>query len=238
MKAIWNVLSILAVANLLAFLGLLGWLAASDRLSMDRLRSMRQALAPTIAAEHVRLEEEKTRAEAEARVAIEKTRLGTPPVTAADRLGLKLEYSDMDRQRADRVRKEIQDLRRALLLEREQFDQDVAAFRAAKAAFEEERRRIAASEGDAQFQKTLVTLEQLKPEKVRATLQPLLDAGQIDQVVAYLDGVQDRTRTKVIDEFIKADPRLAADLLERLRTRGVELRGAPSARNDQPPNVP
>lgn len=40
--------------------------------------------------------------------------------------------------------------------------------------------------------------------------------------------MQDRTRTKIVDEFIKSDPKLAADLLERLRTKGQLAQAPPS----------
>ncbi len=237
MKFIWNILSIVAVANLLALLALVGWLAASDRLDMDRMRSVRAALATTLTDDRTRLEAEKKTAEAGAKAAIQKAALGAPPVTAAERLNLKLEQGRADVQRAERVRKEIEDLRRALLLERERLDRDIASFRAEKASFEDQRARLAGGIGDEQFQKTLTTLEGLKPDKAKAALQPLLDEGAIDQVVAYLDGMQDRTRTKVIDEFIKGDAKLASDLLQRLRTRGVDgdPSGNPPRGSESPP---
>ena len=43
-------------------------------------------------------------------------------------------------------------------------------------------------------------------------------------IEAYLNAMQERTRTKVLDEFIKSDPKVATDLLERLRTRGIAAR--------------
>lgn len=40
------------------------------------------------------------------------------------------------------------------------------------------------------------------------------------QVLAYLDAMEERPRTKIISEFMKSNPRLAAELLESLRARG------------------
>ena len=60
-------------------------------------------------------------------------------------------------------------------------------------------------------------------------LQELLDLKQVDQVVSYLNAMQERTRTKIIDEFIKSDPKMATDLLERIRTRGMLARGPETA---------
>lgn len=226
MKSLWTILTVVALANLLMLLGLVGWLAASDRLDAGRLYAIRKVLAPTRAQDRAEDESAKLKAADDARAAEQAAKVGIAPVSTAERLSLKLESSDMDRQRDERVRKEIEDLRRSLLLERERLDRDAGAFRAERAAFAAERQRIKALDGDAQFQKTLTTLEQLKPDKAKVALQQLLDSGQIEQVVAYLDRMQDRTRTKVIDEFLKGDPKVAADLLERVRTRGVEPRVA------------
>jgi hypothetical protein len=57
----------------------------------------------------------------------------------------------------------------------------------------------------------------------------LIQQGEIDQVVAYLNAMQERTRTRIIDEFLTDQPGVATDLLERLRMRGIAARpqGAP-----------
>jgi hypothetical protein len=49
--------------------------------------------------------------------------------------------------------------------------------------------------------------------------------ARIDLVVSYLNAMQERTRAKVIGEFLKDDPALASELLERLRRRG-QIAGA------------
>jgi hypothetical protein len=41
--------------------------------------------------------------------------------------------------------------------------------------------------------------------------------------------MEERVRAKVIAEFVKEDRTVAADLLERLRTRGVSLPTGPEA---------
>lgn len=52
-----------------------------------------------------------------------------------------------------------------------------------------------------------------------------------EQVVAYLDAMEAKSRTKVLSEFLKSDPKLAAGLLEDLRLRGQV---ASAAGNAQP----
>jgi hypothetical protein len=226
MKTVWTIASTLAVANLLALLGLVGWLAVSDRLDLGRLHQARQLFSVTLTQEAARQEEERKQAEAARLRAEERAKEGTAPLGAADRLRMSRQESAIELQRRLRLQREMDDLRRALQAERDKLERDKADFLAQKDAWERERADILATARDEQFQKTLGTYEQLKPDKAKIALQELLKDNQVERVVAYLDGMQDRTRTRVIDEFIKDDPKLAADLLERLRARGVEPRVA------------
>ncbi|MEO1511624.1 MAG: hypothetical protein AAFU70_06090, partial [Planctomycetota bacterium] len=88
---------------------------------------------------------------------------------------------------------------------------------------EHHQRLLALLEGDAQFQKSLVVLEGLKAEEAVATLRPILDSGDREQVVAYLDAMEERARTKIFAELItQGEGELAAGLLEDLRVRGLD----------------
>ena len=48
MKSLWSTVSFLSVVHLLALLMFIGWLAQSDRLSMDRLHQLRDMFEPTV----------------------------------------------------------------------------------------------------------------------------------------------------------------------------------------------
>ena len=62
--------------------------------------------------------------------------------------------------------------------------------------------------------------------RAKASLSALLDLGEKDQVVSYLSAMDERIRTKIITEFNREDPAVAADLLESIRTRATEMRAA------------
>lgn len=224
MRTLWLVLSVMAVANLLALLGLVGWLKATDRLDMTRAQEVRRLFGETLAEQKAREEEARAKAEAEKLAALESERAQRPPVPASDALELKLEQSTADQERAEALRREARLIQDTLRRERAQLDAEWAALKKAKAEFEQARKIVAQTEGAAQFRKALATLEGLKPDKAKLALQQLIDAQEVDQVVSYLNAMQERTRTKVIEEFIKADPKVATDLLERLRTRGLVAR--------------
>lgn len=237
MKTLWNILCVLAIANLLGIVGFVGWLAASDRLSMDRGRAIRAVLAPTLTQEAAQRTEAEAAQVAEAAKAKEAARFAGTPESAAEQLDRNRAADDVGLQTAVRLRREIDDLRRQLIDERAKIDQDRAALRAEKDAFAQMREQIARNQGSEQFKQALGTLESQKPKDAQTMLQTLIDAQQYEQAVAYLAAMQDRTRTKVMAEFVKADPKLAAELLERLRVHGVQTAAA-NPRAPAPPAGP
>lgn len=224
MRAIWTVISVFCLANVLALSGFVGWLRATDRLNVDRLREVREAFTETIAAEKARHVEADSKAEADRKAAEEAVKKARPPISAMEQLSLRLETNEAERQRNERARQEIDALRQALLKERAGLDAEKAALETARKDFDEMRRRIAEQEGADQFKKTLNVLQALKPDEVRSTLQQIMDSTKDgtgkETAIGYLNALPDRNRTKVLSEFIRQDPKLAADLLEGLRMRG------------------
>lgn len=228
MKSLWTMLSVLAVANLLALGAFVGWLKATDRISAERLTAVRGLFVETVAQQKAKAEEEAAKAAADQKAAAEKAKEGQTPLAASDVLNIKLEQGKADMERVESLKREVQILRETLQRERGQLDADRLALKKEKDEFERARKIVADTEGNAQFRKALATLEGLKSDKAKTALQQLIDGQQIEQVVAYLNSMQERTRTKIVDEFLKADPKVATDLLERLRTRGMQARASES----------
>lgn len=232
MKSLWNIISVIALANLLAIGGFVGWLRATDRISMERVRDLRVTLSETISAKKARENDDASKADAAQKAADEEAKKARPPISAMEQLSLRLETTEVERQRNERFRQEIEALRQGLLKERAELDAERHAFDTAKTEFEQMRERIVAQEGAEQFKKTLNVLQSLKPEEVKSTLVQIMDtakgpAGK-DTALSYLNAMPDRVRSKVMSEFIRQDPKLAADLLEGLRVRGI---------NPPPPEV-
>jgi len=221
-RSLWTLITVLAIANLLALLGLGGWLVASGRLDAERFGEIRETLRETIADQETRVaSEERERTMEEAAAEAERRAL-IPPLTAADRLRNVNESEEVTRQRRERLTRDVRDLQRTLDRERETLDDRVAAFNQERDEFEVMRSRIRAIEGEEQFLKAVGHLQAQKPAKARDILQALMDASEMDQAVAYLNAMSARQAAKVIGAF--EDPAVAADLLERLRTRGTENR--------------
>lgn len=223
MRSVFTIISVFGLANFLAVAGFVGWLRATDRLNLDRVREVREAFTETISARKAREADAQAKIESDRKAAEEAVKKARPPISAMEQLSLRLETNEAERQRHERAREEIEALRQALLKERAALDAEKAALETARKDFEAMRQRIAEQEGSEQFKKILSVLQSLKPDEVRATLQQIMDSDRTtgrETALSYLNALADRTRTKVMSEFIRQDPKLAADLLEGLRMRG------------------
>lgn len=235
MKQLWTIISVLALSNLLAVGGLVGWLYSSDRLNKERVLRVRDVLAPTIASEAAaRAKEEAEKAEA-AKAAQASERAARPPISAADRLELSKQGDEVRRQQLAALEKQIQSLRESLVRDRLELQQGQEKLKADQAAFEAMRKRLSEQDGTVQFRKTLSTLQELKPDQAKRALKEMLTLTPLstgdgaamssgrDLVVSYLNAMDGRSRTRIIDQFVQDDSRLAAELLEHLRTLGLAI---------------
>lgn len=242
MKRIWMIFSTLAIANILAMGGLVAWLKISDRLNRDRFEAVKSIFKTTLAQEAQGIAAEKVAQETAKATAAAEAKAAVPPSTAAEIIADKQLTEEHGLHVLLRQQQELTNLRNALmnqLADLERREQELAA---AKSAFELERQRIADTEGTAQFKAALATIESQKPKDAKAMLRALMDSAQTDQAVAYLARMDESKRSKVVAEFVKDDPQMAATLLEKLRTRGTsvptEAAGKAMASNDADPAQP
>lgn len=245
MKRLWMIVSTLAIANVLAIAGFLGWLHMTDRLSRARFESVRQMLKVTVT------QEQQTAAEAEAAAqqaeaeAKDHAKAEAPPENAAEVIAEKQRQAEKELQLVLRKQQELESLRSFLLKQLADLETRETKLAAEVKAFHADRERLAEVEGAAQFKAALTTLEAQKPRDAKLVLQALIGASQTEQVVSYLAKMDPDKRAKVIAEFVKDEPAVAADLLERIRTRGTTEAAASSeamlddlARGARPPNEP
>ncbi len=228
MKTILHVLVILALAHFLALLAFVGWLGINDRLSMARVDQVRVIFGRTVAAESAQadVDAEQTQIAEAAADQIDEDQL--LPIDSGELLEQRIHDSRLDRQRIERLKREVQDLRRTVQREQAELDRRHGLLMRAQAAFDQRRAKIAEIEGAEQFLKAVGVLDGLKPAAAKIMIEALLrqtdgpDGADAEiRAVAYLNAMKARQRTKVMAEFVKDDPVLAADLLERLRTKGL-----------------
>ncbi|MBK7405776.1 MAG: hypothetical protein IPJ41_14440 [Phycisphaerales bacterium] len=234
MKRLLTAIAVLAVINLLGIGGALGWLAATHRLSRERLDAVRAILHETIPEEQARLAKEQKDAEAAA-AALPEPLPATPPVPSEQLVGLQQESSRAEEFRAQRLERDNRDLARTTALEFQRLDRERQAFEKERDDFSAMRARLAAVEGEKQFKTAVSVLaEGVKPAEAASILRQLID-GQVnvlssgetrglsgmDRAAAYLNAMDSIARGEVMSQFAKSSPQVAAELLERIRTFGL-----------------
>lgn len=220
MKKLIKAVLIVAIINLLAVGGLVGYLASKGRLTKDRLLDITSVVQETPEDREARLEAERLAALPD----------DTPePVAEGDiqntdrRNDARVEITLVDRERLERLQREVQDLQTQLRRQRQMLERERAQFEQEKMDFRALRDRLTEIEGGQAFQDALAVLNNMKPADVKTVLTTMLGENRAEEVVSYLAAFGERHRAKVISEFVKAnEEQVAADLLESLRTRGLE----------------
>lgn len=218
MNKLLKLIGFFAVMNIAGILGLVGWLVVSGRLDKNRATEIRTMLSETIEAQTAREAEEAAPPEGEEEQLPD-------PLSIEQHLEAAQEAGDVELQR--RLRDQQNNLRMMESLRREQRELDEARdqFQAERDAFNAMRERLAQIEGDEQFRKSLGVYEGMKAPDAATNLLSLLGEGKRDEVVSYLDAMDERKRIKIFTELTKnAQNGLAAQLLEDLRTRGLVAR--------------
>jgi hypothetical protein len=223
MKTTWNVISFLAVVNLMAIVLFVMWLWQSDRLSGDRIELLRETFGPTVTEASIVAEQRESEIEAERQREQQARRLEQLPIPAGrtvERVNL---LEDMERQALGRVEdarrfhheqfeqamRDLQQREQRLEMQREQWERSVEAERARRE--------------DEQFAKTVQQYESIPPRQGKNMLLELINDGEMTQAVAYLDAMNPRAASKILGEFrTEAEIQLATRLLEELRRFGLE----------------
>ena len=241
MRSLAAVAVLLVVVHVLALTGGAVWLAASGRLSTERLGEAVDLFRPTIA--------DATRAKAKAQE-LEAATLRTQrdlgylasvsdgPRPLEERLAEKLGDEQLGLHRLERIREEKDAIAQRLAQDRSYIDTQVAELetreQAVAALLDAERARRA----DADFQQAVKTFTAMPAKQAKAMAQALLQEGKADEVVAYLEAMPLRNRAAVLKAFkTPAEAAVAATLLERLRTAGndrLDAAAPPLAAADPP----
>ena len=227
MKAIWTVISVLLLINALGLAGGVAWLIKTDRLNQPRFDRIREMLTVTVRQEEearlkVQALEEESRQKAEEIARLEAVSDG--PVTLADRLRTEQLRDELAMQRVERLRRDIADMRRQVDLAQSLLAEKQANLDMQRKAFTEAVERQKNLQTDADFQLTVQMLQKIKPKQGKQIFQELLKKGQRSQVVDYLAAMQLRKSAGVLKTFKTPEEiAQAADLLQALRERGIEL---------------
>ncbi len=223
MKSLMKLITVLAIANLLAVAGFVGWLFASGRVNGDRLARIRDIFRPSIQ-EEIRLATEASqREESATRLAEDNARLRELPISSSEQIVAASRFTDRATL-AMRALEEQQSRLQGDLLTRE------AAIKEREDALQrrqqEWERSIAddkVRQTDEQFRKAVRLLESAPPKQGREWILELVRAGKIDTAVSYFDAMNPAKSAALLKAFKgEGESKVATDLLERLRMLGLE----------------
>jgi hypothetical protein len=222
MKKLWNLISIIAFVNLLAILGVGGWLWTSGRMDKEKLREM---LAPPPPPEPAA----QTAAEPEPELDLTPTGV---KIEAGDRQmrrqALSLRRLQEEKVQLDRV---LDDREAKLAAEKESFSAERSAWEASIAESK-------SAKTDEQFAKAVKLLESVPPKQGKELILELVDSKRKDEAVAYLDAMSAFKRSNLMKAFKgEEEMKVAAELLEAIRQRTPEPRVAAQPGASESPNA-
>jgi len=226
-KALWTVISVVLLINVLLLAAGVGWLHRTGRLGQQRVDRVREMFSKTIKAEEQEVLkakelEEQTRKQAQEIARLESVSDG--PVTLIDRLQAEQRGDELAAQRVARLRRDISDMRRQLRLAKRLLAEKHETLKTERRAFEEAVERQLKLREDEDFQQTVRMYQGLKAKQAKQMFQRLIGQGKIGQVVEYLSAMQMRKATAVLKQFKSPEEvKQATDLLQKLRERGIEL---------------
>ncbi len=236
MRTIWNIISVLALSNLIAILVFVLWLWQTKRLNGDRIQEVRNLLGTT-ADEQAMAEAEKAKQDAEAEAKAEDAaRLLNPPMTSSAQVAVLNQIQQQTAQALRRLEEEKRQLSAALDARERAIEDLRRRFEAEKAAYQNSVAAQQDAETDEQFQKAVKLIESLPPKQGKEKITNLVNDGKTEQAVAYLNAMSGRSAGKILKEFkTPVESQLATDLLERLRRLGSPAEvGEPTDAGSQP----
>lgn len=226
MKTIARVIALLAVIHVLAFGGLVGWLAATDRLNRDRVERLAEMFVPTIEQADQQREAEREERAAEQAERERRERIANigESGSAAEQLARQRKENEVLLRRLERTRSEIQTLRDSLALARRRMEEQRDKLVDQKRTLEKRLQDIEKQLNDEGFKRSVALYESIPPDQAKRMFLQLMDRNDTDQVVRYLEAMKPRKAAGVLREF-EQGPEIAraVELTERLRARGSDL---------------
>ncbi len=242
MRKFWSVLSFMAIVNLLAILGFVGWLSSTQRLNVDRLRAVRGVLAPTAIEERASLAADQARSEEAKKAADAAAKAARPPMTAQEKVAVRLDATELDTQRYKRLQADIEAMQVSLRAQQDKLMADRRAFEEERIAFTKARAEVEGKAKDEQFKKTLDVIEGMDAKTAAITLRQMMGGASdanasansaasgatkvadTGPALAYLNAMSTSKRNELIGTLAKTDSVLAGRLLDGLRSYGQSAR--------------
>ncbi len=232
MKRAWNIVSFVAVVNLLTVLIVVTWAWQSGRLDAERLAAIRSMLFES--------EPESTASE-DASVVVVPTSMDIP-LGSSDRLAWFDQWEMEQEQRLQQLMGEAERRSREVQNRLNALEQERLAFEAERAAHFEAVDAAAAVEAEQRFQQTVKLYERARADTAKVWLIGMIDQWGMEQAGRVLAAMDQRAAARLLQAFETAEEqRLATNLLNMLggpdgTVRNQEMLSNDSARNSTAAN--
>ena len=240
MKLLWNVLMGFILINLLAAVGFVGWMYADGRINKARIDRVVDTFKLTIDQEKMQQAEADALEAQNKQYEAQQARLastGEGLETLDERLGRRQQTDEITRSRMQFLNEQNQALRDEMARFKEDFAEREAELASDREAFEQWIQDEADKTKDENFLQVVSLYEKQPPKQTKQAFQALIVQGEMEQVVDYLAAMSSRKAAGVLSEFkTPTEVAVAAEMLERLRTRGQYdlLQPQASITQDQP----
>ena len=226
MRSLASALILLILLHVLGAVGFVGYLAATDRLSQERIDAAVELFTPTVR-EQAEREAEVEAATAQAEAARDQLmrleRVADGPQSVEERLQENFEADEVSLHRLERLKAETEAIRRRLDQDKALLERQTAELEAEREAFEATVDERAGQMQDEDFARAVKTLEQLPARQAKEVVQQILGQGKLDVAVDYLAAMQLRKSAGVLKAFkTEAEVAQVTRLIEELRLRGVD----------------
>jgi hypothetical protein len=223
MKSFMKLVTVLALANLFAVAGFVGWLFASGRVNGERLARVRDIFRPSIQEEAQLAAEAAQRDESAARLAEDNARLRELPISSSEQIVAASRFTDRATLAMRALEEQQARLQGDLLTREAAVKEREDALMRRQQEWERSISDDKVRQTDEQFRKAVRLLESAPPKQGREWILELVRAGKIDTAVSYFDAMNPAKSAALLKAFKgEGESKVATDLLERLRMLGLE----------------
>ncbi len=214
---------VLVLIHVIAAVSGIAWLAGSGRLSGERFARVAEIFKPTLAedqaaaeAEALTLEEQGVVAEQQAWDELVSVGSGT----LADMMAAQWSSGQVAMQERERLRLDTEQLLEQMTLFRRGFEDEKAAFDAARETFEREAAAQITRLEDEDFLQAVSMFEKMDPGQVKLIFNEMIREDRMPKVVDYLASMKMRSAISILSEFDGPDEvPLVEDLMTRIEAR-------------------
>lgn len=228
MKTIWNIVSFLAVVNLLCLGLAAAWLGWTGRLDEARLTEVQDIFRiPTSDAARL-IAERREVEELAAAQALELQRWGQMPFSTAGAIDAQEQYRDLERLGELRLQRQAATLVDEINQQATRRRTELAAREANLKRREQEIDAIERRSQDADFKVMVGDLEAMDADAALAVIENFLGQDKDKLVIDVLATLDETRRQEILEGFVdRGRPEMAGQLLLRLRDRTANDAGGP-----------